>query len=180
MMTNLTVRGPTGSVPIGTDGGFELPLDSSTPAEVDVLDDAGKLVLMGFAGTNRPSDLSAASTATSVLLYLALGAFTLPASEYERSIALIEGAPALTGLAATVEADFEADATAIADGDSDLVAAVLAARDAIVGPILAGLPPTTAAASPPVQTATARGRAAAKPSGVVRITVTAGAGDNIK
>lgn len=133
--SGLSLASPFGSSRVGSGGSFSVAVGDG-PTEVDVIDAQDRIVLMGFVRPGGGNDVSAASTAT-VLLYLALGGFTVPGEHFGAVIDAIAATPEADDLAATVATRLAAQPTAISDGDSGLVDAVLAARDAILAPVSA-------------------------------------------
>lgn len=128
--SELSVTNSFGSATVGSDGSFKVPAPSG-PSAVEVVDGTGKIVLLGFVDHSQDSRLSAASTAT-VLLFWALGAFTVPGDHFAEVVGLIGRTPEAAALATTLEARLAAAPTLITDGDPEALAAVLSARDSIL------------------------------------------------
>jgi hypothetical protein len=183
--SKLTVGSSYGSSAVGADGSFAVPARGTGPTFVDVTDAAGKIVLLGTVDPAKPqSSLSTATTAT-VLLFWALGAFTVPGDHFAEVVDLIATTPQTASLATELEGRLAANPTLITDGDAAALAAVLEARDAILagtaalplgalGPELDGVDTADRGPAPVANLVVARGQGG-RPS----VALAAGAGPSV-
>jgi len=129
-LSRLRALGPFGESPLSPGGEFTVPMALAGRGLVAVADAAGDLVLFGFLDTTTDDgEISGASTALA-LLYLAIGGPFMPGPT-SRVLDLVAADPALTALATSVTTILGSDPLALTRGDEELVAAVLAARDAV-------------------------------------------------
>ncbi len=126
----LVAAGPWGSVDVAADGTFSVPMALAGQGLVLVTDAAGDLVLMGFLDTGGGAGVVSGESTAAALLYLAVGGPLMP-GEPARVLELVDADPVTSPLAAQVTAALADDPWAVAHGDEDLLAAVLAARDAV-------------------------------------------------
>lgn len=135
-VSKLTVNGPFGSSTVGADGTFQIEVNAA-PTLVLVSEPGGKLALVGFVRQGA-AELSARSTAE-VLLYYALGAFTLPGEQFEAIVQAVAASPQAASLATKLEPRLGAAPTLLSDGDAEALGAIGAARAAIVGTATGGV-----------------------------------------
>lgn len=93
--STLTIDGPSGSGKVGADGSFSIEVNDG-PTLVVASEPGGKLVLLGFLHDGA-TELSARSTAE-VLLYYALGAFTVPGDSFEAVVTAVVANPQAAAL----------------------------------------------------------------------------------
>lgn len=125
----LTIDSPFGSSPVASDGSFRSAVNAG-PTFVLASEPGGKLVLCGFLREGA-TELSARSTAE-VLLFYALGAFTVPGDSFAAAVQAVAVSPQAAALSTTLETRLAAVPTLLTDGDADALAAVLRARDEIL------------------------------------------------
>ncbi len=128
--SELKVITPVDETAVGADGKFTAKLGSTATTQIEVVNSDGKLVMFGLTGP-AGTEVSSQTTAEA-LLYFALGAFMLPPEQYEKIVELIHKSPALTNLAAVVEAQLATNPTALSDGDPILLNAIQVAQQAIL------------------------------------------------
>lgn len=135
-ITGLRLVSAEGAADIAADGSVTPTLPGLERHLVQVVDSADRIILFGYAqaaGTT-PLPINAKSTAV-VLLYFALGAWTLP-SDLARGDVLRElnfsYDDIVDELTATIESAMRDNPRAINDGDERIVNAVTAARDEIL------------------------------------------------
>lgn len=117
------------------EGDFTLNVRLRTPSFVQVVDDSGRIILMGFANPDaaEPARIDARSTAVA-LLYFANAGWTLFPDSLQNVLDLLDQTQAASDLAAAIEAAMAANPTALHDGDDALLAALDAAHDVTTFP----------------------------------------------
>ncbi len=122
--STLRVDTHAGEAPVGADGSFDAETFSNVPSLAMLVDANDTAVLMGFiGGDDGPSDIDAKSTAT-VLLYFAIGGWTLPANRLPELLHEISTSDACADLADVIETAIASDPTALKDGDANIDAAL--------------------------------------------------------
>lgn len=131
-LATLRALGPYGESSLSPEGQFTVPMALAGPGIVAVTNGAGDLVLLGFLDTDDGgAEISGVSTAAA-LLYLAVGGPFMP-GPVENVLDLVADDPVLAGLAVTINDILGSDPLALAGGDEDLIAAVIAARAEVAG-----------------------------------------------
>lgn len=129
---SLKVSTPIDLASVAADGSFTVEALQEGASLIAAANASGRAVLLGFADPDDVgTQLSARSTAVA-LLYVALGAQTVPVGDTGAIVAYLEALPELSGLTSTIETLLAGDPLAVANGSDALVAAVLAARDAVI------------------------------------------------
>lgn len=126
----LQVQSAAGSARVTAGGQFQVPVASAAPQHIDVVDDAGRLVLIGRAA-NGQAEASPATTAEA-LMFFALGAYTLPAQHHARAQELIRAHPALQAVVSRLAERLAGNPTLLHDGDAQVQQAVQDARQAML------------------------------------------------
>lgn len=130
-LSSLQVMSPVTATTPGADGSFAVEAGSDGLNLLALVDQGGKLMLMGFLGTREDdAELSARSTA-GALLYMALGGQFQETWVQELMFDALPTEPEVAVLGAELGGMLAADPGALADGSDELVNAVLAARDRI-------------------------------------------------
>ncbi|HNQ98745.1 MAG TPA: hypothetical protein PKN52_02015, partial [Trueperaceae bacterium] len=108
-----------GSYPVGADGSFKAQVYGDGPVEIAVQDGAGALVLSAVS-TNEPAGAALqvdGRSSAAVLLYYALGGFTLPADAQGKLWNLIRSDAAIADIEAALLAAFAGGGLPMAEHD---------------------------------------------------------------
>ncbi|MCA9250866.1 MAG: hypothetical protein KDA54_07000, partial [Phycisphaerales bacterium] len=131
-LQNLRVITNAAETPVDADGNFTASVISNVPSLTPLVNEDDVAVLLAFVGgTIEDSEISAKSTAE-VLLYLAIGGWTIPADRFPELLYHIANSQACNDLAGAVETAIAANATALLDGDQSLSDAIETAADAFM------------------------------------------------
>lgn len=136
VLSQLTLRSGLDMAKLSTEGSFTLGQFDSNAALLTLTDNNGRPVLLGFSGSPTSSMVGEVSPLqTSVaMLFLALGAFTLPTSAHEHIRALLQSDERVKVLASQVTTILAANPYALADSDPALLNAVATVRDLLFPP----------------------------------------------
>jgi len=145
--SDLTVTTGAGAAAVAEGGNFTVPVDGRGRSLAAVLDRSGRLVLLGYVDTavasrarldpparghaSPPQAIGAKETAAA-LLYQALGGFTLPLDQQAHLLSWLAQSPEAATLASVIADRLAASATALADGDPQLLEALAQAHGSIV------------------------------------------------
>lgn len=111
---NLTVLSSTGRVAVGGDGSFVTRAVGSGPAQVILVDRAGRPVLLGYVDASDPDggEINARETAVA-LIWDALVTFAPPPAHWAELLTAIRADPRVGPLATVIEQQLVSDPAAL-------------------------------------------------------------------
>ncbi|MCW3055320.1 MAG: hypothetical protein JWN14_4490 [Chthonomonadales bacterium] len=132
-LTSLKVVGENATA-VAADGTFSYDNIGNRPNLITVTDASGKPVLLGYSNpaSGKPAEVSAKMTAAALLFYAA-DAYALSAADQQTAVSLLSADPTVAALASTVADRIAADAVALGNQDSMILAAVVQARTTLRG-----------------------------------------------
>ncbi len=132
-LNGLTVSNGFGTTKVGSSMGFSLATSPTNPSLAYVQDSTGAVIYLGFVDpTTRSNVLGPTSTAIG-LLYFALDAYMMPATNNAAILGLIAADPNVAILADVIGKRILADPYAVNVSDSQITAALQAAFGSITG-----------------------------------------------
>lgn len=130
-LTRLTVITPLGSVPVSAAGEFSASVFAGAVTELDVEAGDGRLLIIGLTN-GAQADASFNSTARALLYYL-VGGVWLPGDKQDKVRSLLADAPEVGIIAGELERQLLAGRNGLTDPDAVFLAALGAARAAVLG-----------------------------------------------
>jgi len=117
--------------PVRSDGGFVTATYSVRPSLVSVVDANDNVVLFGFINSSIDEEVSVKTTATA-LIFLGMGGWTLPSSDYYGILSDIRDLEVCDNLAEVITEEMRRDPLVVSNGSDALDAALTAALEALV------------------------------------------------
>jgi hypothetical protein len=121
--STLKVMTGAGTATVDTNGTFQVPLTGVGTSLCTVTDMAGHVILLGHISATGSQNIGPKETAVA-LIFLALGAMTLPADQQDTAANCIAQASATDTLAAVIAARIAVNPTAVTDGDQNIIDAL--------------------------------------------------------
>ncbi len=168
-LASLKVVTSLGSYPVSVDGSFKAQVYGDDPVEIAVQDGAGALVLSAVS-TSEPAGAALqvdGRSSAAVLLYYALGGFTLPADAQGKLWDLIRSDAAVADIEAALLAAFAAGGLPMAEHDETVDDALEQAWRTVMGVHEMALGQNGAATGAGVTVEPFRTRVTVEPSGVL-------------
>lgn len=132
---SLVISSASGDIIPGSNGSFQIaePADGTGIVTLVALDAAGKLVMLGHGDLDHPELTGINVTTTAMeLLFMSTMSFILPQEQWSRVYEVLAAAPETATLASEITARMTVNPTAVADEDTAIMDALLAATTSLM------------------------------------------------